>query len=59
MSIVICDGCDRPIDSDFDGDCFVEVGNMRRLHKTVALCERYRDDRAERADDEANAEAQS
>ena len=43
MSIVICERCDRAIDSDFDGDCFVEVGNMRRLHKEIVLCEPCRD----------------
>lgn len=36
----------------FDCDCFVEVGNMRRLHQTKVLCERCR----ERREDELNAE---
>ena len=35
MSMVICEKCDRLIDSDDDPDCFVETGNMRRLHQTV------------------------
>ena len=43
MSVVICEKCDAQIDSDFDCDCFVEVGNMRRLHKTIVLCENCRD----------------
>jgi hypothetical protein len=47
MSIVICERCGAWIDSDFDPDCFVEIGNMRRLHGTIVLCEpcRDRDDR--------------
>ena len=43
MSICVCESCDRYIDSDFDPDCFVEVGNMRRLHQTKVLCEACRD----------------
>ena len=43
MSICVCEGCDAYIDSDFDCDCFVETGNMRRLHQTKVLCERCRD----------------
>lgn len=43
MSIIVCQGCDAYIDSDFDADCFVEVGNMRRLTKTKVLCEPCRD----------------
>ena len=44
MSIVVCEGCDAYIDSDFDADCFVEVGNQRRLNETKVLCERCRDE---------------
>ena len=44
MSIIVCESCDAYIDSDFDCDCFVEVGNMRRLHQTKVLCERCRDE---------------
>ncbi len=33
------------IKSDNDPDCFVEVGNMRRLHETIILCEKCREDR--------------
>ena len=43
MSMVICEKCDRLIDSDDDPDCFVETGNMRRLHQTVVMCEPCRD----------------
>ena len=43
MSMVICEGCDALTDSDDDPECFVEVGNMRRLHKTEVMCENCRD----------------
>lgn len=43
MSIIVCDECSAYIDSDHDCDCFVELGNMRRLHKEVVMCERCRD----------------
>lgn len=38
MSIVLCETCDRLIDSDEDPDCFVEIGNMRRLVYTEVMC---------------------
>jgi hypothetical protein len=44
MSMVCCEKCDRLIDSDEDGDCFVEIGNMRRLHKEVVWCEWCREE---------------
>ena len=37
--MVIFERCDALFDSDDDPDCFVEVGNMRRLHKTEIVCE--------------------
>lgn len=45
MSVIRCEACDAIFDSDEDPDCFVEVGNMRRLHKTLILCEHCRDER--------------
>jgi hypothetical protein len=39
MSIVICEGCDFPIDSDDDPDCFIDVSKT----KTVAYCEYCRE----------------
>jgi hypothetical protein len=45
MSMVICEDCERFIDSDEDADCFVETGNMRRLHETTVLCENCRERR--------------
>ncbi len=43
MSIERCESCCRPIDTDFDSECYVEVGNMRRMTWTIALCEPCRD----------------
>lgn len=47
MSMCICSSCDSPIDSDDDPDCFVEVGNMKRLHKEIILCSSCRERREE------------
>lgn len=44
MSMVICSECERYFDSDADPDCFVYVGNYKRLHKDVIMCEPCRDD---------------
>ena len=43
MSIIVCEKCDAYIDSDFDCDCFVEIGNMRSLTETKVWCEKCRD----------------
>ncbi len=56
MSMVNCSECDKYIDSDFDCDCFVEVGNMRRMHKTIVLCEVCRDARNDRLEWEQSQE---
>jgi len=45
MSMICCEACDRLIDSDMDVDCFVEVGNMKRLHKEVVWCEWCREEK--------------
>jgi hypothetical protein len=44
MSMICCEQCGHLIDSDDDPDCFVEVGNMRRLHKEIVLCEGCREE---------------
>lgn len=54
MSVVICQRCDALIDSDDDPDCFVETGNMRRLHETTILCEPCRERREEEIDQDTN-----
>ncbi len=41
MSIVICDRCDCWIDSDDDGDCFIE--NPYNAKDTTVLCEPCRE----------------
>jgi len=43
MSMIRCDGCDRVFDSDYDCDCFVEVGNMRAQTKDVVWCQPCRE----------------
>ena len=64
MSIIVCQSCDAYIDSDFDPDCFVEVGNMRAQTETKVWCERCRDiyyeeqEAKQDAADKACAEAQ-
>ena len=57
MSMCTCERCDRMIDSDDDPDCFVEVGNMRRLHSTIVLCEWCRDDREAQLEADAQQQA--
>jgi len=56
MSMIRCEGhsglCIDLIDSDADPDCFVEVGNMRRMDRTLVLCHACRDHREERELDE-------
>jgi len=55
MSMCICKYCDAYIDSDDDPECFVEVGNMRRLNETIIVCEACRDrDERDRIDYEMN-----
>jgi hypothetical protein len=43
MSLVICQRCSAQIDPANDLECYVEVGNMRNLHKTEIMCEPCRD----------------
>ena len=61
MSIDTCAHCDRWIDADDDPDCYVEIGNMKRLHKTICLCEPCRDRRQQEIDaqEEEAARAQT
>ena len=41
MSIVICESCDQPIDSDFDAECFME--NPYDSKDVTVNCERCRE----------------
>lgn len=63
VSMCVCKNCTKYIDSDDDPDCFVEVGNMRRYHETIILCERCREERLEKEEADASqrsrAESQS
>lgn len=43
MSMIFCESCHDLIDSDDDPDCFVEIGNLRRLRKEIVMCAHCRD----------------
>ena len=45
VSMIRCEQCEWLIDSDDDPECFVYVGNYKRLHAEIVLCEKCRDDR--------------
>ena len=45
MSMDCCSRCAAYVDTDDDPDFYVEVGNMRRLHKTIGLCGSCREER--------------
>lgn len=53
MSIVICDHCERMIDSDFDCDCFIT--NPYDSRDTTTLCENCREKAYDRAQEQAMA----
>lgn len=57
MSMCTCERCGWLIDSDDDPECFVEVGNMRRLHSTIILCEPCRDLREQALEEDAAQQA--
>ncbi len=64
MSVTHCENCDRYVDCDDDPDCFVYVGNFKRYHGEMVMCESCRDEMeidmeqqdAERAKGESIAE---
>ena len=39
MSIVRCHDCERAVDTDFEETCSVEIGNQRRQHKVIEICQ--------------------
>ena len=57
MSMIRCESCSHLIDSDDDPDCFVYVGNYKRLHAEMVLCERCRDEREAEQESEDSAAA--
>lgn len=56
MSLERCERCSNQIDTDVDTDCYVEVGNMRRLHQTIVLCEPCRERHYEEVEREKSLE---
>lgn len=54
MSMIACEACGHLIDSDIDVDCFVEIGNMKRLHKEVVWCEPCRESHCNDGDREGS-----
>ena len=50
MSIELCSECERAVDTDIDADCYVYVGNMKRRHKEIVLCEGCRQQREDEFD---------
>ena len=50
MSIELCSECERAVDTDIDADCYVYVGNMKRQHKEIVLCEGCRQQREDEFD---------
>jgi hypothetical protein len=57
MSMDVCHDCDRPVDTDDDPDCYIEVGNMRRLTQTICVCEPCRERRIEEDERRASQDA--
>ena len=57
MSMILCDDCSAYINSDDDPECFVEVGNMKRLNFTKIMCEDCRALADELAENDAAHEA--
>lgn len=57
MSMCVCHDCGTPVDSDEDRNCFVEVGNMRRLTHEIIVCETCRWIRLDEGEIEAAREA--
>lgn len=55
MSMCVCKDCAAYVDSDDDPDCFVEVGNMRRMNWTEIVCEPCREKRMDEADYQESA----
>lgn len=39
MSITRCHDCERTIDTDLSPCHWIELGNMRRMHHEVSVCE--------------------
>ncbi len=59
MSMIRCEDCSRLIDSDDDPDCFVYVGNYKRLHDDKVMCEPCRERYFEKIEADADQAAQA
>ena len=59
MSMIFCHDCDRIFDTDDDPDCWIEVGNMRRMTWEVPVCEPCRQIRLDEIERLADAESRA
>lgn len=57
MSWCKCSSCRALIDSDADPDCFVEIGNQRRLVIEMILCASCREEFEKRMESERDSES--
>ena len=44
MSMDVCYKCGALVDTDEGVDCYVDIGNQRRLEKIVCICEKCREE---------------
>jgi hypothetical protein len=57
MSMDTCSKCDRPVDTDFDLDCYVpDPRHSLKGYPDICICERCREREQERAEQEAGAD---
>ena len=56
MSMDTCSHCSKLVDTDFDLDFYVDIGNQRRLEQWIGLCESCRDRREEQLARESSME---
>ena len=47
MSWDRCAKCGDLVNTDNEPEAYVEVGNMRRMHDTICLCQRHREEHEE------------
>jgi len=58
MSWVTCQDCGMFVNSDDDPDVFLEITDMKRLHKTEIVCEHCREEREAEAEKQAFLQAE-
>lgn len=59
MSMDRCHDCGRAVDTDDDPGCYIEIGNQRRLHMEVCVCEFCREGREIDAEIDAETPARA